>query len=127
MLDKLTKLELLTPYLEKIRTENTQTPARKAAFVFSPESFGLTNLSLFRAYIDAFLKAHAEVNQKMMILVSEQPPTEMGLTLQITAFYNGTDYIAYEVMQSDLLDHLMAAAPFFELRPFQVASNESSN
>ena len=123
LLDRLQQLELAAPFIEKIRVENAQTPMRKTAIVMASESFGLTNVTLFRAYIDALLKSHDQINQKMMILVSEQPPTEMGLTLQILAFFNGTDYIAYENTQSDILDHLIAVAPFFELRLFQVASD----
>lgn len=79
----------------------------------------LTNLTLFRKYIVGMLRNHSGLNHKLPMLVRQLQPSEYGIPLEIIAFVKGTDGLAYEELQSDLFDHLLAVLPDFELSIFQ--------
>jgi miniconductance mechanosensitive channel len=52
-------------------------------------------------------------------LVRQLQPNEYGIPLEIIAFIKGTDGLAFEEIQSDLFDHLLAVLPEFDLDVFQ--------
>jgi miniconductance mechanosensitive channel len=79
----------------------------------------ITNLTLFRKYIVGVLRNHSGLNHKLPMLVHQLQPSENGLPLEIIAFVKGTDSLAFEELQSDLFDHLLAVLPEFELGVFQ--------
>ena len=78
-----------------------------------------TNLGIFRAYILAYIKANPNINQNMTRMVRQLQPTEFGIPLQVYAFSKEKDWTRYEEIQSDLFDHIIAAAPLFDLKIFQ--------
>jgi miniconductance mechanosensitive channel len=55
----------------------------------------------------------------MTFLVRQLEPTAEGLPLEVYVFTNDTAWAAYEDIQSDIFDHLLAALPWFELRVYQ--------
>jgi miniconductance mechanosensitive channel len=79
----------------------------------------MTNLGTFRAYLVAYLRAHPKIHQDMTFLVRQLPPSDKGLPLEIYVFSNDQVWANYEAIQADIFDHLLAALPEFELRPFQ--------
>ena len=79
----------------------------------------LTNLGTFRAYALEYLRNHPKINQDLKLLVRQRQPTSDGLPLEIYAFSRETDLEAYELIQSDIFDHLIAVVSFFDLRLFQ--------
>ena len=58
----------------------------------------------------------------MTLLVRQLPPAERGIPLEIYCFTNTTQWSAYEAIQSDIFDHLLAILPEFGLSTFQVSS-----
>ncbi|WP_130802503.1 mechanosensitive ion channel family protein [Acinetobacter ihumii] len=82
----------------------------------------LTNLGTFRAYIEFYLKQHSGIAQNQSLMVRQLQPTSDGLPLEIYAFTNTTVWTAYEAIQSDIFDHLLAIIPEFGLKIFQVPS-----
>ncbi len=79
----------------------------------------LTNVGTFRAYVEAYLRAHPKISTAFTFLVRQLEPTENGLPIEVYVFTTTTDWIDYESIQSDIFDHLFAAAPEFDLRLFQ--------
>lgn len=82
----------------------------------------LTNLGTFRAYIEFYLKQHSGIAQYQSLIVRQLQPTSDGLPLEIYAFTNTTVWTAYEAIQSDIFDHLLAIIPEFGLRIYQAPS-----
>ena len=82
----------------------------------------ITNAGVFRAYVEAFLRADRRVNAKMPLLVRELEPGPNGLPLELYCFAADPSWAAYEAVQADLVDHVVAKAPEFDLRVFQVPS-----
>ncbi|MDR3540202.1 MAG: mechanosensitive ion channel [Desulfosporosinus sp.] len=79
----------------------------------------LTNIGIFRAYLQVYLKNHPKINKEMVQMVRQLPPGEHGLPLEIYVFTNDTAWVNYECIQSDIFDHILAVVPEFGLRVFQ--------
>lgn len=79
----------------------------------------ITNIAVFRAYLEAYLKQNAKIRQDMTFLVRELDPTAQGLPVQIYVFVNDTRWAYYEAIQSDIFDHVLAILPQFGLAAYQ--------
>jgi miniconductance mechanosensitive channel len=79
----------------------------------------MTNIGVFRNYIEAYLQHHPKVHKHLTILVRQLSPTENGLPVEIYAFTNDTNWKRYESIQSDIFDHILAVATEFDLTVFQ--------
>lgn len=86
----------------------------------------LTNIGLFRIYIQQYLKNHPRVHQGLTFLVRQLDPSEHGLPVEIYIFTNTTDWAEYESIQADIFDHILATVPYFNLRVFQNISDRAS-
>ncbi len=79
----------------------------------------MTNVGTFRAYVEAYLRHHPQVNKDMTLLVRQLEPTPQGLPIQIYIFSKEKRWVPYEDIQSDLFDHFLAVLPEFDLKAFQ--------
>ncbi|TDJ35864.1 MAG: mechanosensitive ion channel family protein [Gammaproteobacteria bacterium] len=79
----------------------------------------LTNVGTFRAYAYSYLKNHPKIHNDMTLIVRQLAPGPEGLPLEIYCFTKTTEWVAYEDIQSDIFDHLLAIVPEFGLRLFQ--------
>lgn len=82
----------------------------------------LTNLGTFRAYVEFYLRQHQGIAQNQSLMVRQLQPTGEGLPLEVYTFTNTTAWVAYEAIQSDIFDHLIAILPEFGLRIYQAPS-----
>jgi miniconductance mechanosensitive channel len=82
----------------------------------------VTNIGTFRAYVFNYLRHHPSINAGMTLLVRQLEPGPTGLPLEIYCFTNTTAWRAYEDIQSDIFDHLLAVLPEFHLRLYQQPS-----
>ena len=80
-----------------------------------------TNAGLFRAYAAIYLRKHPLISKEMMIMVRTLEPNENGLPIQFYCFTTTTEWIAYESIQSEIMEHFASVIPLFELYPFQSA------
>ena len=77
------------------------------------------NIQLYRTYIEMFLRENPEVNSSLDIIVTQRESTAYGLPIEVYFFLKDQAWASYERKQSDIFDHLMAAAPVFGLRMYQ--------
>ena len=78
-----------------------------------------TNLGVFRAYIKAYINNNPKLNHNLTMMVRQLQPTEFGVPLQIYAFSSDKQWVNYEDIQSDIFDHIIAAAAMFDLKIYQ--------
>jgi miniconductance mechanosensitive channel len=120
MLEEFEKIDCLTDYIRNKRHEiihyNLENNIDTS---YSVNSRRLTNIGIFRAYIQSYLKNHPKIHKDLVQLVRQLPPGEYGLPLNIYVFTNDTEWANYENIQSDIFDHLLAVVPQFGLRVFQ--------
>lgn len=79
----------------------------------------LTNIGIYRKYIENYLHGHPMIHQDMTFLVRHLTPTEKGLPIEIYVFSKDQRWANYESIQADIFDHLLAIVPEFELNVFQ--------
>ena len=79
----------------------------------------LTNIQLYRLYIERYLRHHPEVNQSLDIIVTQKESTAYGLPIQVYFFTRDKSWAGYERKQSDIFDHLMTIVRDFDLRIYQ--------
>lgn len=79
----------------------------------------MTNVGTFRAYIIEYLKRHPQIREDMTFLVRQLAPAEHGLPIEIYVFSAIQAWVAYEAVQADIFDHLLAVVHHFDLRVFQ--------
>lgn len=114
---------LLKDYMLQKKTELADFNAPKAgAAILEANARQLTNIGTFRAYVVRYLRDHPKIHKGMTLMVRQLPPTPQGLPLEIYAFSNDVDWVAYEGIQSDIFDHIIAVVPEFGLRVFQAPS-----
>ncbi len=79
-----------------------------------------TNIGTFRAYATAYLKAHPQIHQdRLTFLVRQLAPGPNGVGIEIYVFSKDQRWAAYEEIQADIIDHLLASIGDFDLRVFQ--------
>lgn len=122
-IEQLSKIKILKHYLdEKKRELNSEDNPKNFDEMDWVNNRHLTNIGTFRAYCIAYLRANASISQNMTLMTRQLPTTPEGLPLEIYAFANVTQWVAYEGIQADIFDHLIAVLPEFGLSLYQFAT-----
>lgn len=121
--EKFTRFTLLREYIHRKRDEL----AAYNAALDDPETANvnlrrLTNLGTFRAYLWNYLQNHPRIHHGMTLLVRQLQPGEKGIPIEIYCFTGTTEWAAYEGIQADILDHILAQCGEFGLSVFQAPS-----
>ncbi len=97
------------------------TPAPLSTDAVRLPTGGLTNVYLFRKYIEFYLRRHPNIENApgYTLMVRQQPMEDYGLPLQIYCFTRTSEWVTYETIQADVFDHLLAMAPVFGLAVFE--------
>ena len=120
MLDKYRKIHLLADYIdetERVISEYNETHHIDNSLLVNGRR--QTNLGVFRAYLNNYLKNLDAVNKEMTCMVRQLQPTEQGIPLELYFFSAIKEWVVYESIQADVFDHVLAIIPEFELRVFQ--------
>ena len=83
----------------------------------------LTNIGLFRKYVEEYLIANNLINNEMTVMCRQLTPTSQGVPLEIYAFISDKEWKNYENIVSDIFDHLLASLKTFDLELFELPSN----
>ncbi|PCJ29532.1 MAG: mechanosensitive ion channel protein [Rickettsiales bacterium] len=79
-----------------------------------------TNITMFRYYVEEYLKSHQDIHQEgFTFLVRQLNPTPTGIPLELYVFTKDTAWANYEAIQASIFDHLLGGLAKFELRAFQ--------
>ena len=124
--DTLKKIDLISSYLETrqsdIETYNIKHNVDKDLLL---NGRNLTNIGVFRKYIETYIENHSGTNKEMMIMVRQLAPGTQGIPLEIYAFSSDKRWKNYEYIMADIFDHIIAAVPYFNLEIFELPSNSS--
>ncbi len=82
-------------------------------------SSGVTNIQLYRQYIELYLRTNPKVNSSLDLIVTQKESTAYGLPIEVYFFTREKAWAVYEKQQSDIFDHIMTMAPYFGLRIYQ--------
>lgn len=125
-IDKLKNIQIITEYLntrEKVINDyNKANDIDKTVLI---NGRNLTNLGVFRKYIETYTQNHSAINKDMMIMARQLSPTSQGIPLEIYAFSSDKRWQNYEYIMSDIFDHFIAAVPYFDLEIFELPNNSN--
>ena len=82
----------------------------------------LTNIGIFRYYMDAWIEANPDINTNMTHMVCQLQPGPTGMPIQIYCFSAIQEWVTYEKVQADIFDHIMAVLPEFGLKVLEYKS-----
>ena len=124
--EDLMKISSITAYLRSrqadIETYNTNNKIDKELLL---NGRNLTNIGVFRKYVQTYIENHSGINKKMMIMVRQLAPSTQGIPIEIYAFSSDKRWENYEYIMADIFDHITAAVPYFNLEIFELPSNSS--
>ena len=121
---KLKNIKLLSKYIDETEKEienhnfKLEIPLDDAI-----NGRNLTNIGLFRKYIEEYLIANKLINNEMTVMCRQLSPTSQGVPLEIYAFISDKEWKSYENIVSDIFDHLLASLKTFDLELFELPSN----
>ncbi len=120
--ENLKKIQAINVYLTQRQTDiKSFNDANKIDKSLLINGRNLTNLGVFRKYIQTYIENHSGINKDMFIMVRQLAPTSQGIPLEIYAFSSDKRWENYEYIMSDIFDHVLAAVPFFELEIFELS------
>ena len=85
-----------------------------------------SNAGLFRAYAEMYLRRHPLIRKDMLVMVRTLEPNGNGLPIQFYCFTTTTEWVEYESIQSEIMEHFASVMPLFELYPFQTAGSRDT-
>ena len=122
----LQEIDLIKNYLidrnEKINKHNEEHNANKSLMI---NGRNMTNLGVFRKYVETYLENHSAVNKEMTMMTRQLAPTPQGIPLEIYVFSKDKRWQNYEFIMADIFDHLISAVPYFGLEIFELPSSLS--
>ncbi|MGJ5640839.1 mechanosensitive ion channel family protein [Formosa sp. S-31] len=120
-INDLKKIQLISDYLEHrqqdINAFNTNNEVDKSLLI---NGRNMTNLGVFRKYIQSYIENHSAINKDMTIMTRQLAPTPQGIPLEIYAFSSDKRWQNYEYIMSDIFDHTLAAVPYFDLELYEL-------
>ncbi|MBI9068222.1 MAG: mechanosensitive ion channel [Salinivirgaceae bacterium] len=120
MLEKFMKINYLQEYIESKTKEledyNAKNSINNSVLVNGRR---LTNIGVFRKYVEMYLKNNSHIHNEMTFLVRHLQPSDKGIPMEIYVFSKDQAWANYESVQADIFDHILAVIPEFELRVFQ--------
>jgi len=120
MINRYGRIDLIADYIATRQVLVNEYQEKHAPLDSPLDGPQITNAEIFRAYIETYLKNHPQIHtEKMDFIVRELAPTSTGLPVELYVFTKTTKWNEYEQIQAEIIDHLLAAAAFFDLRLFQ--------
>ncbi|WP_299554586.1 mechanosensitive ion channel domain-containing protein [Seonamhaeicola sp.] len=121
--EKLKGIHLIESYLNErqkvIETYNTDNNIDKSLAL---NGRNLTNVGVFRKYVQEYIQRHSAINKDMTIMVRQLAPSSQGLPIEIYAFSSDKRWENYEYIMADIFDHVIAATSYFDLEVFELPS-----
>ena len=126
-IEKLKKVDLISDYIKsrvkEINNHNTKNNVDKSMLL---NGRNLTNLGLFRVYVEKYLKDHPMTNDNLTLMCRQLEPTSQGIPIQIYTFSKDKEWTKYEGLTSDIFDHLLSSVKYFDLECFELNQSISS-
>ncbi|MGV7106086.1 mechanosensitive ion channel family protein [Flavobacterium sp. U410] len=124
-LDYFKRIQHLTSYIEHRQSDidkyNANNEIDKSLIV---NGRNLTNLGLFRKYVNQYILQHPGINKDMLIMVRYLQITERGIPLEVYCFSKDKTWINYEHIMADLFDHIIASVRYFGLEILEISNAE---
>lgn len=119
MLNRYEEITLIKEYIKQKREEISLHNQAIENSEIGINGRNLTNIGVFRIYVELYLKNLKTVSTKDLIIVKQLALTTAGMPLEIGCFTNSASNLEFERIQSDIFDHLLTACRKFDLEIMQ--------
>lgn len=120
MLEQFKKYALIKDYIIQKEQEIKKTNSTLINNESNPvNSKSLSNIGVFRVYAEKYILSNPHINTKMTHMVRQLDPTSQGMPLEIYCFTHEKEWEKYEVVKSDIFDHLLTITAQFKLEVFE--------
>lgn len=125
--EALKKIELISDYLDTrakdINDHNLKNKTDKNLLI---NGRNLTNIGVFRKFVETYIENHSAINKEMMIMTRQLAPTPQGIPIEIYAFSKDKRWQNYEYIMADIFDHIIASVSYFDLEIFELPTDFSN-
>lgn len=125
--ESMKKIELINDYINKkshdINEHNAKNKVDKDLLI---NGRNLTNIGLFRKFVETYVQQHSAINKDMMIMTRQLDPTAQGIPIEIYAFSKDKRWQNYEYIMADIFDYVIASVGYFDLEIFELPTDLSS-
>lgn len=126
MREKLKKYQLVTDYIETRQKEIEEYNAlHNVDTSVLINGRRMTNLGVYRKYIESYLRSHPKIKQDMTVMVRQLANENKGIPIEIYCFTDTTAWVEYEAIQADIFDHFYSTSTFFDIEIFQEPSGRN--
>ena len=77
------------------------------------------NMTLYRHYVEEYLRHHPKVNADMMLMVRQLEATQSGLPVEFYFFLKEKSWVEYEHQLAEIMDYIYAITPDFGLLVYE--------
>lgn len=91
----------------------------KKGLIKAEEEQKQVNLTLFREWLEEWLRNHPAIHKEMTVMVRQLQPTAHGLPLELYFFSSNTAWVVYEHLQAEIFEYIYAILPEYGLKAFQ--------
>lgn len=107
----------------KPATQELKDMCQEKGFLTAQELKGdLTNLGLYRKYMENWLKQSPEVNTNLTCMVRQLEATNTGLPIEFYFFLSNKEWIVYEHNMAEIMEWAYTMAPVFGLHIYERSS-----
>ena len=104
----------------KPATQELKDMCQEKGFLTAQELKGdLTNLGLYRKYMENWLKQSLEVNTNLTCMVRQLEATNTGLPIEFYFFLSNKEWIVYEHNMAEIMEWAYTMAPVFGLHIYE--------
>lgn len=125
-LEGMKKIQGLKDYIEHHQKELDKINANLKSDLSQPlNGFHITNSDLLIQYALWAISHHPRINKKFTIMVRTLDPTPEGLPIQLYGFTSTTDLVEFEKIVGEIINHVLAVLPSFQLRIYTTTASDS--
>lgn len=110
--------------VERLRANELTRGLIEDVAVVTPEGGVVTNIDLYIRCINRYIDEHPRINHTMMAMVRQLQPTEWGLPIELYCFTADVNWVPHEHLQTEIVSHVVALAPIFDLRIYQAPTTQ---
>jgi miniconductance mechanosensitive channel len=120
MLEQFKKYALIRDYILQKEKEIKKSNSSLIDNEYNPVNIkSLTNIGVFRVYAENYILSNPNINNEMTHMVRQLDPTSKGMPLEIYCFTYEKEWEKYELIKSDIFDHLLTIMSQFQLEIFE--------
>ena len=117
-------IQLIENEIDALIKEQESTQGKQSWKSTAIQHNAITNVGLFKIYVEKYLSNHPEVNTEMLIMCRLLQSTAHGVPVEFYAFAEDKRFVEFEQTMGKITEHLMASLIYFDLALFELPSGK---